>query len=820
MTILRQIIQLLSESPGSIVYRLVTLFALQAVMAISYSHWRRSRGHQIAARSMVAAAVVFVTQLIRLVVSLVLADNLLQGTAVIPLMEQAFNTLTVFFIVWALAPRFDRLPHLEDLLLLLGVLVVGAMSISFAQTWQELSANGIAYNSTTQAKIWGLLQLFVLIGGLVHSLSNKRFRNSLSPTILSVLLVTHAAHFFNFPEILAAETNVTYWIRLGNLIAFPIWAVFAYRNSLLPLLIAQRSALTPAEIIQNALHQAAQTILSNDQESMLQNAVSLAASLVKSPLVAIGTFADEQKNQLHFTTNLPQPGQNGPLTTQLTVSDWSPLQAAINQNQTVELRPDGAGAGQLHRLYEAMGTSRHGAMVIRVLREAAGVVGVLLLAEAEGTNQISNADREMLSPLTQFLVTALSNLPVQSDEEGEAEGVIASSAPAVVTETAVSGRIIALEESRKNLQEQLQVTQNRLQQAEKRSAAAGKRAHDLAAALEEFERINQDERVTVLEQEVETLRESLIEAEEAMALASAGEGGLSSEWVMLTITRYSGQLEEAQARIEELERQLMLLDDETDDPIMISLVQELRTPMTSIAGFTDLMLTETVGILGVRQRDLLKRVKANTERMEALLEQIVQHTIREVHPVVERDERIDVREVLETAVSGIITQVREKRLNLDMDIAEDLPPLAVNRQELHQIMNNLLGNACQVTETDGRIMISVTANTVPGGSDALEEQVHYLHLAIKDTGGGIAVDDLSRVFDPQHSADLPLIAGLGDTGAGLYMARSLTEANGGRIWLESEIGKGSTFSLLFPVPVNGAGERLNSAQNGQVSERN
>jgi len=251
---------------------------------------------------------------------------------------------------------------------------------------------------------------------------------------------------------------------------------------------------------------------------------------------------------------------------------------------------------------------------------------------------------------------------------------------------------------------------------------------------------------------------------------------------------------------------------------MISLVQELRTPMTSITGFTDLMLNGTVGMLGERQRDLLKRVQANNERMGALLEQIVQHTIREVHPVGETDERIDVREVLETAVSSIITQVREKRLNLDMDIAEDLPPLAVNRQELHQIMNNLLGNACQVTDADGHIMISATAKKVLGGPDALDEYVHYFQLSIKDNGGGIAVDDLPRVFDPQHSADLPLIAGLGDTGAGLYMARTLTEVNGGRIWLESEVGEGSTFLLLFPIPANGAGDASILQQNGQVPE--
>lgn len=814
MTLLRQVIQLLSESPGSIVYRLVTLFALQAVIALSYSHWRRNREHKIAARSMVAASVIFLTQLIRLGVSLLLADNLLQGTAVIPLMEQAFNTITVLFIVWALAPHFEQFPYLGHLMLLVSALIVGAMSISFAPTWQALSATGVAYNSTTQATIWGLLQMSVLAGGVILALSNAHLRNSLSPVILLVLLVAHLAHFWNYPEILPTETNVTYWIRLGNLIAFPMWAVFAYRNSLLPLLLSQRRAFSPADIAQISLKHAGETALANDLESMLQHGVTLASSLTHAPLVAVGVFEDTQQNRLHLTSNLPQPGQNRPVGAQLAVSDWSVMQATLHQNRMIELNPDGAGAGQLHRLYETMGLGAFGAMVMQPLRQDDRHVGLILLAEVEGVNQISDADQQMLPVVAQFIANSLVDLLARLDEQAMAAAE-PDVAPKVVAETAVSGRLIALEESRKKLQEQLEITRNRLQQADKRAATAGKRAHDLAATLEEIEKISQDERVTALELEVETLRESLIEAEEAMALASAGEGGLSSEWVMLTITRYSGQLEEAQSHIENLEKKITQLDTETADPVMISLVQELRTPMTSIAGFTELMLAETVGILGVRQRDLLQRVKANNERMGVLLDQIVQHAVKEVRPVAELDERIDVREVLETAVSSIITQVREKRLNLDMNVAEDLPPLAVNRQEFHQIMSNLLGNACQVTEADGQIVISVTVNVVPGGPDALDEHVNYLQLSIKDSGEGIAVNDLPRVFDPQHDADMPLIAGLGDTGAGLYMARTLTESNGGRIWLESEQGKGSTFSLLFPV--NESGEKPIVSQNGQHS---
>ena len=118
------------------------------------------------------------------------------------------------------------------------------------------------------------------------------------------------------------------------------------------------------------------------------------------------------------------------------------------------------------------------------------------------------------------------------------------------------------------------------------------------------------ENVTDLEKELLSLRQALAEAEEAMALAAAGSSNLSTEWVARTVTRYSGELEQAQSRIEALESTLRQKADEPDNDLLIGLIQELRTPMTSIAGYTDLLLSETMGILGGSQRDFLQRVRS------------------------------------------------------------------------------------------------------------------------------------------------------------------------------------------------------------------
>jgi signal transduction histidine kinase len=190
--------------------------------------------------------------------------------------------------------------------------------------------------------------------------------------------------------------------------------------------------------------------------------------------------------------------------------------------------------------------------------------------------------------------------------------------------------------------------------------------------------------------------------------------------------------------------------------------------------------------------------------MDTLLDQLMQLTMV-VSPsaTLPVDVFTNVEDVIETAVSSVLTQVREKNLRMELDIVKDLPPLPINPKVLRQILNSLLGNACQSSPNDSRVKVVVRREYLSTGAQASnnghEEMFPFIHLSVTDSGGGIRVDDRSRVFDPQHDADSPLISGLGDTGAALSVARALAEANSGRMWVDSLMGVGTTFSALFPL---------------------
>jgi signal transduction histidine kinase len=239
--------------------------------------------------------------------------------------------------------------------------------------------------------------------------------------------------------------------------------------------------------------------------------------------------------------------------------------------------------------------------------------------------------------------------------------------------------------------------------------------------------------------------------------------------------------------------------------IAVSLIHELRTPMTSITGYTDLLLSESAGILGEMQHQFLQRINANIERMGGLLNDLVKVTAIDAGQISLSPEPVDLINVIESAIMSLSAQFGERRLAVQMDLPSELPPVHADRDSLYQIALHLLSNACQCSEPGTEIVASARLQEYDSQVDGLP---NYLLVSVSDTGGGIAPEDQRRVFQRLYRADNPLIAGLGDTGVGLSIAKSLVEAQGGRIWVESEMGVGSTFSFILPLSSGDDSDRL------------
>ena len=225
---------------------------------------------------------------------------------------------------------------------------------------------------------------------------------------------------------------------------------------------------------------------------------------------------------------------------------------------------------------------------------------------------------------------------------------------------------------------------------------------------------------------------------------------------------------------------------------LAAISQELRQPISSILGYTDLLMGESVGILGALQRKFLERIKIATENMRSQLEEILELSAMPAGTLDLNIRPVDLGNVIDQVVDDIRDLLKEKNINLLMDIPEGLPKLYTDRDSIHQVIIQLLQNAAYATPQEGNISLGMHL-------EQNNPDETFLLFQVTDDGGGIAASDLNRVFTRRYREENIPIQGVGDQGIGLYVARSIVEAHGGRIWVESDPGRTSTFSILLPT---------------------
>jgi signal transduction histidine kinase len=832
MSFLQQLIQLLTESPGSIIYHLITLMAMQVVLGIALWQWRRNPADTLARRLTWAAAGVLLSRL-AILAAVPLSGDGSTAPAILAPLEQAVHAVTAVLLVWALAPHMPHLPRLGDVMLVIILIFTGIMYAFFAQDWYfRVSQGELAggYNDSQQVMVWGIFQLAILVTGLILIAAGRPRDWWLRSFALLLLFVAHLAHFAGYP-VIVATTDIAYWVRLGNLMAFPLVAVLAYRHNLAELVAAQMASRPPAEQLAHYLSLSRNLIASLDSDRTLRAAVDVVADLVPAPLVALATLAPDDANHLRLITGRLPAGNNERTHWSLTLADWPSFRLALQQRQSIELTPNGLGARQLHELYRELGVEELGALMVTPLIAGRSELGVLLLAAEKGRENWPAPDKALIPFVAAYVAQAIHN--TQTHQQLLRHTSPAGTAEPSGVSAAKNGRLLTSEREREEALAEVETLNTRLDQTRILLLAEQQRARDLVASLNEARQATGDERMALLEDEVAALREALLEAEEAMALASAGEGGLTPEWVMLAITRYSGELEEAQARIQQLEQEWARRDLQQYHEVLLSLVQELRTPLTSIGAYTQLLAAETMGLLGTKQLSVLRRFEANIGHMEVLLEQIIQLITASNRPLPSGTETVDVRETIETAVSnsiiqGGIPQFREKGLRLALDLAPSLPPSPAGRDVLYQMLNNLLRYACFISPPKAALLLAAYADAIEENSlegtvekfgfllvsmtitapDGVVEPLHTGDAAKKSlqsrSTNGISTDSSQTVAG--GSRPLPAAGPVPsvEVGESLATIRSLVAAQGGRVWIEAQPAPGTAtvnrrvISLLLP----------------------
>lgn len=223
---------------------------------------------------------------------------------------------------------------------------------------------------------------------------------------------------------------------------------------------------------------------------------------------------------------------------------------------------------------------------------------------------------------------------------------------------------------------------------------------------------------------------------------------------------------------------------------------ELKTPMTSIKGFTDLLFSGVVGPVNDTQRNFLSTIRSNVDRMVTLVTDLADVSRIEAGRLRLDFSAVPVTEVVEEVTRSIRSQVEEKKQSMHVQLPAGLPSMWGDRTRLIQIITNLVSNAHKYSPEGGSFTIcaEVAANTWDEDGPP-----KVLHISVQDSGCGISEQDQKKIFQKFFRSDDQQVRDVPGTGLGLNITKQLVEMQGGKIWFVSQLRVGTTFHFTVPI---------------------
>jgi two-component system, sensor histidine kinase and response regulator len=218
---------------------------------------------------------------------------------------------------------------------------------------------------------------------------------------------------------------------------------------------------------------------------------------------------------------------------------------------------------------------------------------------------------------------------------------------------------------------------------------------------------------------------------------------------------------------------------------------ELRTPLTAIKGSVDNMLDGLTGAVNDKQLRYLTRIKANTDRLSRLIHDLLDLSRIEAGKSDLKPTSLPVVALTQEVAEHLWPMAAEKHIRLEVASADASVTVWADREKVTQVLMNLIGNAVKFTPAHGTVAVAIHRS----GDE-------WVQISVADTGPGIPADEATHIFEKFYQIATEGRQKTTGTGLGLAIAKSLVEMQRGRLWVESEVGRGSTFSFTLPLYSN------------------
>ena len=756
---------LLLIPPGNLVYYIVLVFVSAGTLMFAFLQWRASEFPQ-AGRAVVGLGILILAQIAIFAIGGLSWQQIIDPKTILPPMDRAFLMFGIVWITWLYAfPEPNRIADAVVTILSLFVLMVLGLSLL---TWQP-QVSQYSYNQTLDDQLWQIGSLVLAIFGITIILIRKPDGMWYGILLLSLGFIGHLSQL-----LLQTEGDYSGIIRLAYISAYPILFTLPLRFSSAPAMESHITPVKPTTLKQDTIGRVERRRYSTDPKTFhtllavaaennptkMSQALTRAIAQTMLADLCFMIYLTDSNNQMVIAGGYDLIREDSLEGGSLSKGAIPMLANSIQRGRPLRL-PSSSTSADIKGLGDILGLTNPGHLLcVPILTPEKESLGGILLLSPYSDRTWSAEDQAFLANIAASMVPIIQRNQKINKLEAQSD-----MARAQVTD---------MERRISELNKQLEAA---------REESERNRSVDVASL-----RAAQEESQNIIEQ-LQHENAELRSGRKVSSTSMQAESELKATLQELALLQ--NQLADANMKVHELEKGQISTKSTEQAEVIASISQELRQPLSSIVGYTDLLLGESVGILGALQRKFVERIKASTERIRSLTDDMIQITTLATDLNAIKPEAVELNAVIDNAMSYTSTQIREKNISIHLEVPKALSTIHADREALQQILIHLLQNAGAATPFEGTIKLNVQTRS--------ENNQDYILIQVTDNGGGIASADLPRVFTRLYRADNVLIQGVGDTGVGLSIAKTLTEAQHGRIWVESEPGKGSTFSVLLPI---------------------
>jgi signal transduction histidine kinase len=785
-----ELTSILVEAPGNLIYHLVLAFSIGGSLQAALSHWRSSRFPQVR-RTILGLSILLLGQLVLFAVSAMSWQALIDPVLVLPPLDRAISLFSLVWIAWLwVFPEPNRPADAGNALL--SILVFTGLALSYVD-WIDIPA-AQRYNQILQDTFWQSFSLgLIAIAGLALSIRRPNGWHQ-GLIFFALAFLGHTFHLlFGY-----GQGNFPGTVRLFYLAAYPLLFTLSQRFPVPTPLSASQHSPTIVQDKDGPIRErrrystdpktfhALLSLASEVDADKTNHAITRAIAQTMLADLCFLIYLIEDTKQMVIASGYDLIREENLEGSSLNKEAIPMLANALQRGKSLRL-PQSSTSPDLQGLGELLHLANPGHLLSAPIldEKKTSIGGVLLLSPY--SNRLWNPDDQT------FLASISASLLSIIQRGKKLEEIKRGKARVEEVSDEYRLQIATLRDEKNRLATELEKIEKDVAHTEDQSESV----EALLALQEDAQR-----EIAKLQKEIEVLNarppipaaEKIITSENLNYAHAEGE----LRTALTELAHLQNQHAKANLRILELESGPSKEDPGEQAAVIASISQELRQPMSSIVGYTDLLLGESVGILGALQRKFVERIKASIERVGNLVDDIIQVSTLEVGLTELKTEPVDLNTIIDNAMSYTSSQAREKNISIHLELPKELPPIHADTDALQQILIHLLQNAGAASPVDGTVTLRVKNHK--------EKEQDFILLQVADTGGGIPGEDIQRVFTRLYRAENVLIQGVGDTGVGLSIAKTLTEAQNGRIWVDSEENIGATFSVLLPVSRSGASE--------------